>query len=574
MRVAPRRASLARLAGVLAGLLVIGCGSNSNSRTDAGLTTRSRTVRPVAVPAGAAHIAPREVALYAANGYSAWQYGPGEDQGRRLDLMPAGYAGSPDAGRLTSFFTLSDVHITDKESPAQLAYFGWAAPYGSGAAGISLYTPSMLATTQVLDAAVRTINAVHAQTPLNFGVVLGDMTNSGQYNELRWFVDVLDGKFITPSSGAHAGADTIDYQRPFQAAGLNPAIPWYAVAGNHDQFWMGGGMPNDRVQAALVGSQVLSVGTSLADPDLLDKTGVYVGAVDGTTPYGDVVKGGLEANYAVPPTVAADADRRMLTTAGSTLTNLSAEMANSTSVPAGHGLASASRPGCYSFEPVSGLPLKIIVFDDTNKRLTGSLGPQVFASGDVDAERYAWLADQLQAGQAADQLMIVASHIPIGPQASRTNTAIAPQFDAGSQRSDADLIALLHNYPNLLMVIAGHRHQNTVTPQPSPDAEHPELGFWEVETPSLRDFPQQFRTFEIRRNADNTISMVITDVDPMVEEGSPAAKSRGYALGACRVFGVFAGDDTSSRTVNAELVKQLTPAMQARIAAYAGSRRP
>ena len=165
MRVAPRRASLARLAGVLAGLLVIGCGSNSNSRTDAGLTTRSRTVRPVAVPAGAAHIAPREVALYAANGYSAWQYGPGEDQGRRLDLMPAGYAGSPDAGRLTSFFTLSDVHITDKESPAQLAYFGWAAPYGSGAAGISL-TESHLVQRRVRDSGIAFVGElVRRHTP-------------------------------------------------------------------------------------------------------------------------------------------------------------------------------------------------------------------------------------------------------------------------------------------------------------------------------------------------------------------------------------------------------------------------
>jgi hypothetical protein len=111
-----------------------------------------------------------------------------------------------------------------------------------------------------------------------------------------------------------------------------------------------------------------------------------------------------------------------------------------------------------------------------------------------------------------------------------------------------------------------------VTPQPSPDpTNHPEYGFWEVETPSLRDFPQQFRTWEILRNSDNSISILTTDVDPVVEPGSPADKSRGYAIGAARIFGGTASlTDTSSHAYNAELVKQLSPAMQTIIAGYGG----
>jgi hypothetical protein len=53
-----------------------------------------------------------------------------------------------------------------------------------------------------------------------------------------------------------------------------------------------------------------------------------------------------------------------------------------------------------------------------------------------------------------------------------------------------------------------------------------------------------------------------------VSPGSPAAKSRGYALGAFRIFGATPAiiADTTSHSYNAELVVQLTPQMQAIIA--------
>jgi hypothetical protein len=129
------------------------------------------------------------------------------------------------------------------------------------------------------------------------------------------------------------------------------------------------------------------------------------------------------------------------------------------------------------------------------------------------------------------------------------------------------MLAGLHAYSNLILWISGHRHVNVVTPQPydpSIQGQGPENSFWEVETASLRDFPQQFRTFDIRRNSDNTISIFVTNVDPAVRAGSPAAKSRGYAIGASRIFAATPDSilDTTSHAYNAELVKQLTPEMQ------------
>jgi len=88
-----------------------------------------------------------------------------------------------------------------------------------------------------------------------------------------------------------------------------------------------------------------------------------------------------------------------------------------------------------------------------------------------------------------------------------------------------------------------------------------------VETTSLRDFPQQFRTFEIVRNSDNNISVFATNVDPIIQEGSLPALSRSYAFAAQQIFNQQL-PYLPSGSYNAELVKQLTPEMQAKMQNY------
>jgi hypothetical protein len=163
-----------------------------------------------------------------------------------------------------------------------------------------MYSPIILYTTQVLDAAVQTINAAHQVKPFDFGISLGDAADNTQYNELRWYLDVMDGKVIHPSSGAHKGARDIDYQKPFQAAGLDKSITWYQCIGNHDQFWMGSFKVNNYIRNTLVGSNVLNLGMisyylltpaqPLPNwPLIFSERGYYMGVVDGSTPYGDII---------------------------------------------------------------------------------------------------------------------------------------------------------------------------------------------------------------------------------------------------------------------------------------------
>ena len=105
----------------------------------------------------------------------------------------------------------------------------------------------MLLTPQMLDAALQTINLQHQQKPFDFGISLGDSANSAQHNELRWYIDIMDGQLVDPDSGVTDDPVTRphnDYQDQFQVAGLNPSIKWYQVLGNHNHFFTGFLPPN------------------------------------------------------------------------------------------------------------------------------------------------------------------------------------------------------------------------------------------------------------------------------------------------------------------------------------------
>jgi len=255
------------------------------------------------------------------------------------------------------------------------------------------------------------------------------------------------------------------------------------------------------------------------------------------------------------------------------------EFFTTSSTPAGHGfnLADADKGfACYSFVPKVALPLKVIVLDDTQKEDDGS--PDVHGHGFLDTERWNWLKKELAAGDVAGQLMIVAAHVPINVEVTAPNSEMGWWTDPQNAVTLPDLIAELQSHPNLILWITGHRHLNTVNAFISPDPVNaPEKGFWQVQTSSLRDFPQQFRTFEIYLNSDKTLSIVTTDVDPAVKEGTPAAKSRSYAIAAEQIIGTWdvitKHNPTKDPTIkpmpagsyNAELVKKLSPEMQAKL---------
>ncbi|MDP3562964.1 MAG: TIGR03768 family metallophosphoesterase, partial [Methanoregula sp.] len=525
-------------------------------------TTLERTIVPVSIPSTSPVLYPYQVSNYSEYGYGAWQFGEGLRYEKRLDLMPDGYTTTPvtNTAQLLRFFSMSDIHITDKETPAQGIYAGYKGGNPSG------YSAVMLSTTQVLDAAVQTVNALHKQKPFDFGIFLGDAINNNQHNELRWYIDVLDGKMINPDSGTKddpVPGPHNDYQDEYKAAGLDKSIKWYQALGNHDQFWMGTNVPNDYLKQTFLGENILNLGDQFNNPLVLDSRGFYMGSIDGRTQYGDVIGAGPVTDFAETPKVlAADPNRRAISRS-----EWMGEFFTTTSNPKGHGFNLtdvATGFACYSFEPKTDIPIKVIVLDDTQRDTDPNVGPYMYAS--IDTTRYDWLVNELDKGQAEGKLMIIAAHIPIRNEpvnSSKLWTTISPV-------SEQKLVEKLHTYPNLILWISGHVHRNTVTAFKSPDTTRPELGFWEVETASLRDFPQQFRMYDIVRNSDNTVSVFATDVDPSVRDGSIAAQSRLYAVATQQIFNATIVP-TPSGAYNAELVKQLTPEMQVKIQNYGTS---
>jgi metallophosphoesterase (TIGR03768 family) len=553
--------------GMFLGTVNTGCSGGSGRYTDPPVTypiasdiftTRRRVIVVDSVP-GANPVFPWEISKFVQNGYGTWHYESGVDYGKQTNIMPAGYSGAgvTNTAQLLNFFTITDIHITDKESPAQLIYL--AVKDYSVAPDPSLYSPVMLYTTHVLDAAIQTVNALHRQNAFDCGISLGDAANDSQYNELRWYIDVMDGKVITPSSGGNAGADTIDYQKPYKAAGLDESIPWYQTIGNHDHLWLYE-PGNSYLQQAYTGANMLQLGDLFLDPNAINERTYYMGTLDGSTPYGNIIGTGPVSSTS-PITIAADPNRRSV---WGTRNRWMSEFLTTSSNPAGHGFTQTNVDNdfaCYSFEPKSNMPLKIIMLDNTQNDKDHVSGN---AHGSLDQPRYEWLVSELDQGQTAGQLMIIAAHIPIGVAAPGSFCSWSPD----AYVTEAQLIAKLQTYSNLILWISGHRHYSQITPFNSPDPSQPERGFWEVETASLRDFPQQFRTFQIVRNSDNTVSIIITCVDPAVADGSPASISRSYGVAAQQIYNTTLLPSNPSHVYNAELIKQLSPAMQMKIQSY------
>lgn len=405
------------------------------------------------------------------------------------------------------------------------------------------YRPQDSLSVHVLDAMIRRLNSMAsgpiANRPFDFYISTGDSSDRRATNEVLAFIETLNGEetsaFAVPGittsmqspvtlppnvarfvwqpvpskikTGSRVWQDRYGFpnaanllssaSKSIKTEGAN--VPWYSGFGNHDtmipQGPNGFGTPNQTYYS------FISTGDKFPlDIPLNMDFSRFMKAIDYPThsELSSIVK-------SMPGvTVEASNKRRAM----SKTEFMSAHLINpGPHGPTGHGFTMDNiRTGrtYYTFPLANGI--LGIMLDTTDP--TGGGG------GSLGREQAKWLESELNKvsplrydaqgepihTNVANQMVVLFSHHP--------SVTFQPQksldFDPGSISSEGKILDFLGRYPNLILWVNGHMHRNHVWERPSILGRY---GFWEVNTASHIDHPQQARTIEILDNNDGTISI-------------------------------------------------------------------
>ncbi len=506
------------------------------------------------------------------------QQGPGWARVTRELLSGQAQSGRETRRRSLVYFTqMTDFQLADEESPARVEA---ADSLASGA-----WRPEEALGPFEINSAIRQIDGFTSASPvqqgsgarasMDFALSTGDNADNQQYNENVWVRQLLEGgQPLNPNSGVKSsysqctaisrlalqgreflgrlpnepiytgvqdfGDQTVDTstfydpnspsgryvdwprwrglmdrsEQTFTPTGLRKSgamLPSYIANGNHDGLVQGNQVSTAFIEEIALGC-IKPVVPSLEFGSIFEALTFFV------RPDPDrrhVDKAQLKAVYAAG--VQRDGHGFGL-------------------VEAAQNTASNGAASYYAWDPKPGV--RFISLD------TVSEGGVIAASadGNLDDPQYQWLRRQIADATAARKLIVVFGHHPIRSLTANVSDETAPactrndshghDVNPGCDRDPrvstpihlgADVQALFNSSPNVIAYVAGHTHENRVMACGAEAGCPRGANWWEVNTASEIDWPQESRLLEVMDNADGTLSIFGTLIDHSATYEVPAA---------------------------------------------------
>ncbi len=451
----------------------------------------------------------------------------GERHAVRTELTgPAGQDVRARGKALLAIGHMTDLHVTDVESPARFEFLNRFAGDARFRELLTMQRPQEALNAHAIAAMVRSMNAIESApvtgSPVELLVMTGDAIDNAQTNEFATFLALFEGGMVSPNSGgpeiesvqspgwpddifwkpdgSRFGTDKFRLahgfplvpglldraMRPFESEGLR--VPWIGCHGNHEELCQGVGLVNPELARAMVAGR-----KPIGVPD----------GLDAATALETFVMRPQHFMSGATVAVTADAGRRPLDIGAFVEAHF-----RPGATPDGHVFTPTNRRDRSANYTHDTGAVRLIVLD-TACRGGG-------ADGCLDRDQLAWLEDRLievhevytnASGESvrtgnANRLVVIASHHPL--------FTLRNYRLPGAAQAD-ELLRMLHRFANVILCLNGHIHMNLV--QPHANREGPSAGFWEVTTSSIVDWPCQGRVVEIFDAGGGRLAIACTMVD-------------------------------------------------------------